>query len=103
MAKVAILGAGKIGEALVSALVDGGRETVATVRTAERAEALAARYGIPVLLDNRAAIGGPTLVVIPDKPQDIDALLAEIGEAVSPDQVVLSIVAAITTGLIESR
>jgi len=43
------------------------------------------------------------LIVIAVKPQDIEALLGEIGGLISPDQTVLSVAAAIPTSLIERR
>ena len=46
---------------------------------------------------------GAALVVIAVKPQDIDALLTEIGSLLSPEQTVLSIAAAIPTAHIEAR
>ena len=43
------------------------------------------------------------MVVLAVKPQDIEALLAEISAHVSEDQTILSVVAAIPTSLIEQR
>jgi pyrroline-5-carboxylate reductase len=37
------------------------------------------------------------------KPQDFDALLAEVAESISPEQTVLSVAAAVTTAQIEAR
>src|SRR3989304_4365207 len=47
--------------------------------------------------------GGAALVVFSGKPQDIAALLGEIGGLTPPEQTVLSIAAAIPTARIESR
>ena len=101
--RVAILGVGKIGEALVSALVDAKADLVGTVRSAERAAELTSRYGVPVGTDNRAAVADASVVVIAVKPQDIDRLLDEIGDALRSEQVVLSIAAAVSTEAIEGR
>ncbi|MBA2741801.1 MAG: pyrroline-5-carboxylate reductase [Actinobacteria bacterium] len=105
--KIAILGAGRIGEALVTGLLSSGwRETgeiAATARRAERVAELRERHGIEATLSNRDAAAGAALVVIAVKPQDLDALLAEVGEHIVPEQTVLSVAAAITTAKIESR
>ena len=105
--RVAILGAGTIGESLLRGLLSGGwrepGEIVATVRDEERARELAERHGIEVTLDNAAAAAGAALVVIAVKPQDFDALLGEIGGVLTPEQTVLSVAAAIPTAAIESR
>jgi pyrroline-5-carboxylate reductase len=105
--KIAVLGAGRIGEALVSGLVSSGwreaGEISATARRAERVAELRERYGIEATLSNPDAAAGAALVVIAVKPQDLDALLAEIAELILPEQTVLSVAAAIPTSQIESR
>jgi pyrroline-5-carboxylate reductase len=105
--KVAILGAGRIGEALVSGLLSAGwrkpHEISATVRRPERVDELRERHGIEATLSNHDAAAGAALVVISVKPQDIDALLGEIGGLILPEQTVLSIAAAVPTAKIESR
>jgi pyrroline-5-carboxylate reductase len=104
---IAILGAGKIGEALVSGLISSGwakpEQIVATVRDDGRLGALGERYGIRTTLSNREAVEGAPIIVVAVKPQDIEELLAEIHGAVTPAQTVLSIAAAIPTGLIEAH
>lgn len=105
--RIAVLGAGKIGEALISGLLSSGwrsgDEVVATVRRQERLAELHERYGIAVTTSNAEAVVGAGLVVIAVKPQDLDALLGEIGGLLTPEQTVLSIVAAIPTAAIEAR
>jgi pyrroline-5-carboxylate reductase len=105
--RIAILGAGQIGEALISGLLSSGwrdaSELVASCRRAERAADLAERHGITATLSNAEAIRGAAIVVLAVKPQDIEALLGEIGPALSPEQTVLSIAAAIPTAAIERR
>jgi pyrroline-5-carboxylate reductase len=76
---------------------------VATARRIERVAELRELYGVEATLSNRDAVAGAALVVIAVKPQDIDALLDEIGGLILPEQTVLSIAAAIPTAKIESR
>ena len=103
--RIAILGAGRIGEALVVGLLSSGRHTAADIvvtgRRTERLEELATRHGVTTTTDNRAAVQGATLVVIAVKPQDIEALLTDAGSAIVPGQTVLTIAAAIPTKAIE--
>jgi pyrroline-5-carboxylate reductase len=105
--KIAILGAGRIGESLISGLLSSGwrkpSEVAATTRRAERAAELRERYGVDATLSNHDAAAGAALVVIAVKPQDIESLLGEIGTLVLPEQTVLSVAAAIPTSRIESR
>jgi len=104
--RIAILGAGKIGEALISGLLSSGwrdaSELVASVRREERAAELAERHGIAATTSNREAIAGAAVLVVAVKPQDIGVLLGEIGGLVTPEQTVLSIAAAIPTSALEA-
>jgi pyrroline-5-carboxylate reductase len=103
--RIAILGAGKIGEALLAGLLSTEwrkpDKIVATVRREERAKELSERLGIQVTTSNTEAVAGSGIVVIAVKPQDFDALLGEIGGILSTDQTVLSIAAAVPTSAIE--
>jgi pyrroline-5-carboxylate reductase len=103
--KIAIIGAGKTGEALLTGLLSSGwraaTEVSASTRRQERADELHERHGVPVTLSNAKAVSGAALVVVAVKPQDIEALLGEIGPLIQPEQTVLSIAAAIPTAAIE--
>jgi len=107
MATIAVLGCGKIGESLLSGLLSSGWRTpdqvVVTGRRDERVRDLAERFGVRTTLSNAEAVQGAELVVIAVKPQDLDALLGEIGGIVDEAQTVLSVAAAIPTAAIERR
>jgi pyrroline-5-carboxylate reductase len=102
---IAILGAGKMGEALISGLLRAGRSPsglLAVVRRPERADALRESYGVVVVGAAEAAKGADTLVITV-KPQDMTALLDEIASHVPADRLVVSVAAGITTSKIERR
>ncbi|MGI9110991.1 MAG: pyrroline-5-carboxylate reductase [Gaiellaceae bacterium] len=103
--KIAILGAGQIGEALVAGLLSSGwrepSEISASTRREERVAELRERHGIEVTRSNAEALARAALVVIVVKPQDLDALLGEIGTLIQPEQTVLSTAATIPTAAIE--
>ena len=105
--KVAILGAGKIGESLLAGLLSSDwrtpNEIVVTGRREERVRELEERHGVLGTLSNAEAVQGAALVVIAVKPQDFDILLGEIGGVLTPEQTVLSVAAAIPTAQIEAR
>src|SRR5215210_6991667 len=99
--RIAILGAGKIGESLLAGLLSSGwrkrGDIVITTRRAERLQELTERHGVEGTLENTGAVAGAGLIVIAVKPQDFDVLLGEVGELVAPEQTVLSVAAAIPT------
>lgn len=103
--RVAIIGAGKMGEALLSGLIRAGRapaDLTVTTRRPQRAAALADSYGVDVV-DNRTAVKSADTVVLAVKPQDMGALLDEISSTVAVGQLVVSVAAGITTAFLENR
>ena len=105
MGTVAILGAGVMGETLLSGLVRSGRSTddlVVTARRPERADELKQRYGVRVLGNVEAAQAADTLVLTV-KPQDMGALVEQIRDHVAPGNLVVSLAAGIPTSFLESR
>src|SRR5689334_20699247 len=95
--RVAILGAGRLGESLVRGFVSSGwrepGELAVTVRHAERVDELRERYGVDIGTSNAEAVEGAPLVIIAVKPQDISAVLAEIAATVTAEQVIVSVAA----------
>jgi pyrroline-5-carboxylate reductase len=102
---IAILGAGKMGEALLSGLLRAGRppsDVAVVVRRAERGGELHEAYGVQVLSAEDAAKNASTLVIAV-KPQDMARMLDEIAPFVGASQLVISVAAGITTSFIERR
>jgi pyrroline-5-carboxylate reductase len=102
---IAVIGAGKLGELVLSGLLRAGwppELLLATTRRPERAEELHERYGIrPVL--NLTAITQADVLLVAVKPQDAGALLDEFGMKVPPDKLVISLCAGLTTGFFAER
>jgi len=105
--KVAFLGGGKMGEALVSGLIrSGGRavdEIMVTCRRDERARELAGKYGVAATLDNAEATRWAEVLVLMCKPQDMEVLLSQIREHVSPDHLVVTFAAGVRTSFVEKH
>src|SRR6185503_12921873 len=100
--RIAILGAGKIGEALLAGLRSSDwADLIASTRREERALELRERHGVEATTSNADAIKGADVVVIAVKPQDIEALLGEVGHLLTAEQTVISVAAAISTTTIE--
>jgi pyrroline-5-carboxylate reductase len=102
---IAIIGAGKMGEALISGLLKAGTsaaEVAITDRYETRVNELVQRYGVRAVTNAEAAKIADT-VVLAVKPQDMDALLAELSSVITPDRLVVTIAAGIPTSTIENR
>ena len=108
--KIAILGAGSMGRAILSGLlkpgvhVDGG--IVVTNRSARSAASLA-ENGVTSLATeddtdaNRTAVAGAGIVLIAVKPAMVPDLLAEIADALEPDAIVVSVAAGVPVSRFE--
>jgi pyrroline-5-carboxylate reductase len=102
---VAFLGGGRMGEALVSGLIrSGGRATdelMVTCRREERAAELADRLSVATSLSNPEAVRWASTLVLTVKPQDMETLLEQIAEQLTPGHLVISFAAGIRTSFIE--
>ncbi|MCC6749663.1 MAG: pyrroline-5-carboxylate reductase [Deltaproteobacteria bacterium] len=104
---IAFVGAGNMGEALIRGLlqakaVEPGQVRASEPRAAQR-EHLAKAYGLAVLGSNVEAVRGADVIVLAVKPQIMDGVLEEIGAAVPPSALVVSIAAGRSIASIESR
>ncbi|MGW3040677.1 pyrroline-5-carboxylate reductase [Kitasatospora sp. NPDC001159] len=103
--KIAFLGTGKIGEALLSGLLRAGKDpadVLVTARRPERAAELTARYGVVAVSNAEAAKLADTLILAV-KPQDMGTLLEELAPHISPDRLVISAAAGVPTAWFEER
>lgn len=110
MARIAIIGGGSIGEALLSGLLRAGRQ-VKDLVVAERmpiANYLAQTYS--VLVTSAAdAVENATFVVVAVKPADVEPVIADLANATaaaendSAEQVFVTVVAGITIAYFESK
>lgn len=101
---VAIIGAGVMGETLLSGLLRAGRDAgdlVVGEKRAERAAELREKYGVRVV-DNVEAAGAETVALVV-KPQDMEDVLVEIAPHLRAGQVLVSLAAGITTAAIEKH
>lgn len=101
---IAVIGAGMMGEALLSGLLRAGWEpgrVVVAERRESRVRELRARYGVEVT-SPAAAVAGADLVALVVKPVDVAATLAQIGDHLAPGAVVVSLAAGITTADLEA-
>jgi pyrroline-5-carboxylate reductase len=99
---LAIVGGGKIGEALLTGLLRGERtasDIVVVEKHRDRANYLATTYGVKTLDVPEAAASARTLVLCV-KPQDIGALLAELAPVVTSEHLIVSVAAGIPTAKI---
>jgi pyrroline-5-carboxylate reductase len=112
MARIAIIGGGSIGEALLSGLLRAGRQVkdlVVAERVPERAKYLADTYSVLVTTSLADAVENATFVVVAVKPADVESVMGELArlagaaEGDSAEQVFVTIAAGITITYFESK
>ncbi len=95
--KIAFIGSGVMGEAIIAGLIRQGLAEPADLMTADvraqRVEDLRERYGTRPFTDNRLAAAEAELVVLSVKPQRLTEVLKGLRGAIAPQALVLSIVA----------
>jgi pyrroline-5-carboxylate reductase len=99
MHTIAVIGAGKIGEVLLSGLLRAGwpaDRLLATARRAERAAELKERYSIDVV-DNETAVDRAHVLAVAVKPQDAEALMTDLGPRVPAEKLLVSLCAGLPT------
>ena len=106
--QIAVLGAGRLGEALIRGLL--ARDAVsrarlrATVAGAPRAEYLRQRYSIDAAAgSNAVAASDADVVIIAVKPGKVASVLREIRAVLRPAQVIVSLAAAVRLRLMEAQ
>ncbi|WJY67220.1 pyrroline-5-carboxylate reductase [Corynebacterium auris] len=106
--KVAVIGAGNIGEALIAGLVEAGFDPAritATNRTTARSEDLAERYGVVTTADNNEAAVDADVCFLCVKPHQILGVIEEISDTVAQNDVataLVSMAAGVTIPAMES-
>jgi pyrroline-5-carboxylate reductase len=111
VARIAIIGGGNIGEALLSGLIRAGRQTkdlVVAEKDPERSKYLAEKYSVQV-----SSVGGAAenaaYVIVAVKPSDVESVVDEIAAAVahadneSVEQVFVTVAAGVSTAYYQSR
>jgi pyrroline-5-carboxylate reductase len=111
VARIAIIGGGNIGEALLSGLLRAGRQTkdlVVAEKDPERSKYLAEKYSVQV-----SSVGGAAenaaYVIVAVKPSDVEAVVDEVAAAVahadneSVEQVFVTVAAGVSTAYYQSR
>jgi pyrroline-5-carboxylate reductase len=111
MARIAIIGGGSIGEALLSGMLRAGRQVkdlVVAEKFPDRAKYLSETYSVLVTTVSDA-VDTATYVIVAVKPADAGIVTGEIAAAVAKaesdttEQVFVSVVAGVTTEFYENK
>lgn len=105
--RLAVLGAGKLGETLIKGLIEAsvispGNITV-TAGHQPRLDYMRERFGVSSTLSNREAAASADVIILSVKPQTVSRILEEVGDALRRDQLLISVAASVSTAFIEKH
>ncbi len=105
---IAFLGAGSMAEAMISGIVHAGKipcdQIMVTNRSnKERLHELQKKYGVTVAARDALQLDEIDILVLAMKPKDAEKALSSIKHKLTPRQLVLSVLAGITTSFMEEH
>jgi pyrroline-5-carboxylate reductase len=105
--KLGIIGAGKIGEAIVQGVLSRGLEATGDILLSVRSERhraeLETRTGIRTISDNRKVAASCENVIVAVKPKIMGEVLDGIADLFGPDRLLVSTAAGVSLEFLESR
>jgi pyrroline-5-carboxylate reductase len=105
--KLAVIGAGKLGETLIKGLLEAGvidvSNIIVTAGHQPRLDHLREKFGVAGTLSNPMAVESADIIVLAVKPQTVPPVVAEIKGSLTPSQLLISVAASVSTALIEKH
>ncbi|BDR91905.1 pyrroline-5-carboxylate reductase [Vulcanisaeta souniana JCM 11219] len=105
IARYAIIGLGKIGTAIAKSLIKSGVDPTSISGSVRRVESISRvgheLPGVFVTTNNAEVVKGADIVILAVKPYQVLDALMPIRDLLSSDQLLISVVAGVTTGIIE--
>ncbi len=105
--KIAFIGSGVMGEAMIKGLLSRGLTTADCIATSdpwlERLDYIYTTYGVSVTPDNSAAVRDAGVVVLSIKPQSLLKVGKDLHSKIHPDALVLSIIAGTRISTLQNK
>ena len=102
--KIGFIGGGTMAEALIKGMISRGMKGILVSEPKdERRQYLQQQYGVETTDGNKQIVASCDIIILAVKPQDMDSVVNEIGDAVREDMTVVSIAAGITLAYLSSR
>jgi pyrroline-5-carboxylate reductase len=105
--RLAVIGTGKIGGILLRAFLKRKlvqpRRVYPTVLSAAEARTVSKRLGVRASTDNRAAVRNADIILLAVKPQVVREVLEDIKPEMTPEKLIISVVASVSTKFMEKQ
>lgn len=105
--KLAVIGVGKLGEALITGLLKEGnlqaKDISGSVCHEASLERVKNKLNIEVTLDNKKIANDADVILLAVKPQNMDSVLGQIKDVIDSKKLVISVAASVSTSFVEQR
>ncbi|WP_067725936.1 pyrroline-5-carboxylate reductase [Oceanobacillus damuensis] len=106
--QIAFLGAGNMAEAIISGFVQSGKlaaeQIIVTNRSnQERLNELQSKYGIKAVTKDKLDYNSIDIFILAMKPKDIDGVMEDLRGKIHADQLLISVLAGISTSYMEDN
>jgi pyrroline-5-carboxylate reductase len=105
--KLAVIGVGKLGEALIAGLLKNSElsknDISGSVGHEPSIKRVQEKLGINVSLDNRELARQNEIIILAVKPQNMDRVLLELADVLTEKHLVVSVAASVTTSFVQER
>lgn len=105
--KLAVIGVGKLGEALIAGLIKNGDlkadDITGSVKQETSLNRVREKLSIEATLDNRAIVESADIIILAVKPQNMDKVISDMADLIRTDQLVISVAASVSSAFVEQR
>ena len=105
--RLAVLGAGKLGETLIRGLLEAGvvnaQNITVTAGHQQRLDVMRERFGVQATLSNADAAREADIIILSVKPQTVPAVVQQIAGSLGRDQLLISVAASVSCAFIEKH
>jgi pyrroline-5-carboxylate reductase len=105
--RLGVIGAGKLGEAIVAGLLRQGElhreDVIASVKHAGSIDRVRERLGVRATTDNREVVTASDVILLAVKPQNMDSVVRDVSDIATADKIFISVAASVTTSFIQER
>lgn len=98
--KIGFIGCGKMAGAIIKGINNGEYKIIASKASADNLQETAQKLNVEITLDNKYLVKNSEIIFIAVKPNQVEAVMEEIKEFVTPDKLIISVAAGITTEFI---
>ena len=100
--KIGFIGCGKMAGAIIQGVNGKGFEILASKSSPDNLIETSKKLGVEITLDNKFLVQNSEVIFLAVKPNQVEAVLEEIKEFITPEKLIVSVAAGVTKGFIKN-